>query len=206
MTWIQQTVDLGIKRRKASRTCHSTTTARRVHSICLRVFDHWRMLTFSRFGDHSLSQHARRVPRFITIPLHLKACTICVVPKNYPDMALVDFCQLVALYNLRCRDASFLPIHSAHPLPIHSTHPLPIHSTHPLSIPSAHPLPMSTTQPCPLSPVVGAPSSTHPSVPPKTPKRKPNVAPSVPGLTPCSLGVGARVRQEALGARGPGNR
>ena len=96
-------------------------------------------------------------------------------------MALVDFYQLAILFKLRRDDASFLPIHSVHPLPIRS----------------AHPLPMSTTPPRRSSPLVElgqAPLLVHPSVQVlQTPKRPTR---SVPSLTPCSRGSGARTKQE----------
>jgi hypothetical protein len=92
-------------------------------------------------------------------------------------MALVDFYQLIALYNLRRADAGFLSTHS-------------------------HPPPMATTPP-PLSPSPSvepdeARSSPPPSVQPtpKTPEQKRGSVNPALGITPQSLGTAVRQRQE----------
>jgi len=85
-------------------------------------------------------------------------------------MALVDFYQFAALYNLRRRDAEFLTKHSYPPM---STPVLP-HSPSP----GAH-----SSLPLPTSPV------------PQTPRHSQVIAAAV-GLTPLSLGSSIRRRQE----------
>ena len=91
-------------------------------------------------------------------------------------MALVDFYQLVALYNLRRADAGFLSTHS-------------------------HPPPMTTTPP-PLSPSPSVepdearsfpPPSMQPT--PKTPEHKRGSVNPALGITPQSLGTAVRQRQ-----------
>jgi hypothetical protein len=92
-------------------------------------------------------------------------------------MALVDFYQLVALYNLRRADAGFLSTHS-HPPPMAVTPP-------PLSpSPSVEP-DQTRSSPLPFVQLV-----------PKTPKRERGTTNPVPSITPQSLGTAVRQRQE----------
>jgi len=88
-------------------------------------------------------------------------------------MALFDFYRLAVLYNLRCRDAEFLPNHS-HPLPMSTT--IPPHSS--LTDPKAH-----SSLPLPGFAV------------PKTPRHRRDPA-TVGGVTPTSRGSCVQQKQE----------